>query len=46
MHFSNIQMLGGKKRSTYQPSQFSGQKSKQAFIFLGLMVTVQCVSES
>ena len=27
-----------KKRSTYWPSQFSGQKGKQTFSFLGLMV--------
>ena len=26
-----------KKRSTYRPSQFSGQKGKQTFIFLGLI---------
>ena len=36
MHFSNIQ-IKKKKWSTYRPSQFSGQKSKQTFIFLGLI---------
>ena len=37
LHFFNIQILKRKKkRSTYWPSQFSGQKGKQIFIFLGL----------
>ena len=30
MHFSNIQI---KKKKTYRPSQFSGQKGKQTFFF-------------
>ena len=36
MHFSNIQ-IKKKKKSTYRPSQFSGQKFKQTFISLGLI---------
>ena len=31
-----------KKRLTYQPSQFSGQKGKQTFIFLGPMDFLGC----
>ena len=40
MYFSNIQIWrGGKKRSTYGPSYFSGQKGKQTFIFfLGILL--------
>ena len=41
LHFCNIHIRGKKKKrkkkSTYQPSQFSGQKAKQTLIFLGLM---------
>ena len=42
MHFCNIlikqqQQQQQQKWSTYWPSQFSGQKGKQTFIFLGLI---------
>ena len=36
LHIMCVQIKKKKKRSTYRPSQFSGQKSKQTFYFLGL----------
>ena len=39
LHFFNIQIKEKKKkRLTYLPSQFSDQKGKQTFIFLGLII--------